>query len=392
MRKVRVALVEGDGSGPEMMKVACAVVIEAAKKDDVEVEFVKTPAGWAAYKEFGDTLPRQSLKVATELRLLFFGGVGEKDLDKTLGKKHPEMMPEARCLLTIRQKWGLLVNERPAIFHPGLRSIAKVRESAIPDSGIRQIWLRYLLEDIYFGNRHFIGKIGRRAERVMGLKLKHQVTGKERVVSDIGYYTKRNLFAYFRYAFARARELHAPLICVDKKNVMARYVFWRLIAEKIHKREFPDVEMKCYYSDDTTRLLFNPALLNGVIACGNEHGDMLSDGALESVGSMGLMYSSAKNLKTGAALFESGAGTYPEAKGKNIANPIGRVLAGGLLLGHIEAPKGAQAIENAVLGLLSDGYRTEDLVVRDPLEIVSPGYGDKILGTREMGQMILSRL
>ena len=107
---------------------------------------------------------------------------------------------------------------------------------------------------------------------------------------------------------------------------MPHYVFWRKIVERIHREDFPEVELRFQYSDNTTQMLFNPASLEGVIACGNEHGDNLSDGALAAVGSMGMMYSSAVNPETRFAMFESGAGTYPEAKGKNIANPIGRIL------------------------------------------------------------------
>jgi len=394
MRKVVVGLVLGDGSAPEGMAQACAIAIKAARKDGIKLVFEKIAAGWAAFNEFGDTLPAKSLKRATELGLLFFGGVGEKALDDTIGKQHPEMLPEGRCLLTFRDEWQLLVNERPAIYHPELRSIAKVRESSIPDKGINQCWLRFLLEDSYYGNRHFIKKINPEAVEIIGLKLKDKVTGEESVVSDLAYYTIEKVTEFFRYAFTRARGLHVPLICVDKKNVLARYVFWRKIATKIHEQEFSDVEMRCHYSDDTTRLLFNPALLDGVIACGNEHGDMLSDGALEAVGSMGLMYSSAKNLKTGQALFESGAGTFPEAKGKNITNPIGRIMAGSLLDEHIGALNGARAIEQAVLRVLKEGYRTPDLCgnKKDPYALASPGWGDKVLGTKEMGELILSYL
>jgi 3-isopropylmalate dehydrogenase len=382
-RKVQIALAEGDGSAPEQMAWATKIAIEAAKLDDIDIEFVPTPMGWCVFKEAGDTLPRESMDMATKLGLLFFGGVGEKSLDNTLGAgPNAKFKPEGRCLLTIRNEWGLLVNERPAIYYPELRGVAKVREDAIPDNGVRQIWLRFLLEDSYFGNRTFCGTIGWQAERLTGMRLKDAVTGDESIVADLAFYRASSVTEYFRYAFGRAKALGVPLICVDKSNVMARYVFWRKIAERIHERAFPDVQMRCHFSDDTTRLLFNPTMLDGVIACGNEHGDMLSDGALEAVGSMGMMFSSAINLKTRAAMFESGAGTYPEAKGKDIANPIGRILTGAMMLEHIGAVNGPAAIARAVRRAIAEGYKTPDLFRKgdDPnLRVGTCGMGEKIL-------------
>ena len=382
MKEVQIALAWGDGSAPETMAPAVKIADSAAKLDGIQIVWVETPMGWCAFEKYGDTLPEISMKNATKCGILFFGGVGEKSLDKTLGVKYPKMKPEGRCLLTIRDEWGLLVNERPAIYYPGLEGIANVRPDAIPANGIRQIWLRFLLEDSYFGNRRFANKLGLQAKSLLGVCLKDEVTGNEQIVSDIAFYHRKSIEEYFQYAFGRAREVGVPLICVDKSNVMPRYVFWRRIAEKIHEEKFPDVEMKKFYSDDTTRLLFHPKMLEGVIACGNEHGDMLSDGALEAVGSMGMMYSSAKNLKSGAAMFESGAGTYPEAKGQNIANPIGRILTAAMMLRHIGAEKGADAIERAVRTTLEWGYRTKD--------IASPQC--QTLGTAEIGAMILSHL
>jgi 3-isopropylmalate dehydrogenase len=387
MKRIRVALVEGDGAAPEMMAVACAVAQKAAEQDGVYFDFEKTPMGWDALGKFGDTLPAESLAKATDIGLLFFGGVGEKALDKTLGVQFPKMRPEGRCLLTIRDKWGLLINERPAIFHPELRGLAKVRENEIPASGIRQFWLRYLLEGEYFGNREFIGNIGHEAEKLMGLKLKDDVTGDEPVISNIEFLTQANVVRYFRYAFGRARELKMPLICVAKANVLPTHLYFWLNAKRIQREEFPDVDLReVVYSDDGTQLLFEPSKLEGVIACTNKDGDMLSDGALKAVGSMGLMCSSAINPVTGAAMFESGAGTYPEAKGKDIANPIGRILTGAMLNRYVGNLSAAQRTEASVRKTLLAGYRTPDLF-KDGVDDSS-----KLVGTTEIGRLVISNL
>ncbi|MDP1995136.1 MAG: isocitrate/isopropylmalate family dehydrogenase, partial [Ignavibacteria bacterium] len=102
MKEKRIALVTGDGSGPEMMAVACGIVIEAAEKDGVEIIFEETPMGWDAYEEYGDTLPQESFKRAVEIGTIFFGGVGDPKIDDTVGAEKPEMKPEARCLLALR--------------------------------------------------------------------------------------------------------------------------------------------------------------------------------------------------------------------------------------------------------------------------------------------------
>ncbi|HTY13398.1 MAG TPA: isocitrate/isopropylmalate family dehydrogenase, partial [Candidatus Omnitrophota bacterium] len=196
---------------------------------------------------------------------------------------------------------------------------------------------------------------------------------------------KTSVEKYIRYAFSYAKKVGLPLISIDKYNVMARYVYWRAIVERIGKTEFPDVLLINQLVDSAAALLFTPAKLNGVIACGNEHGDILSDGAAAALGSMGMMCSSSINPDTGAGLFESGAGTAPTLAGQDKANPLGRILTGALMLRHIGAEKGAKAIEEAVNRLLAEGYRTGDIFTRsdDP---------KKLLGTKAAGDNIISRL
>jgi 3-isopropylmalate dehydrogenase len=220
---------------------------------------------------------------------------------------------------------------------------------------------------------------------MIGLKLKKNVTGNDEIVSDIAYYRRSTVEKYLRAAFTYARTVKMPLISIDKSNVMARYVFWREIATRIGREEFPDVKLVHQLVDSANALLFTPALLHGVIACGNEHGDILSDGAASALGSMGLMCSSAINPDTGAAMFESGAGTVPTLAGQDKANPLGRILTAALMLRHIGALKGAAAIEGAVNKVLRDGYRTGDLysAADDP---------KKLLGTSAMGDRVLSCL
>lgn len=386
MKKVKIALAPGDGSGPEMMDAACKVAIAAGKLDGIEIEFIETPMGWCAFEEYGDTLPEESLEKATELGLLFFGGVGDTEIDDTLGVKYPKMKPEARCLLTIRKEWGLLLNFRPMIYYPELKHLSKLRPDLIPDDKvIQQIFIRYLLQDSYFGNQDLMKHIPEDIREKLGIKLKDDVTGDEDMVANLAYFKRETLVKYLREAFKYAKQVGLPVISVDKSNVMPHQMFWRKNSVRIGKEEFPDVELNHRYSDATNMLLFNPALLHGVIACGNEIGDILSDGAAEANGSLGMMHSSAINPENRMAMFESGAGTVPKLKGEDKANPLGRILTAAMMLRHIGALKGADAIETAVNGALKDGYRTHDIYTPDII------WG-KNLGTKAMGELILCKL
>jgi len=382
MKQKLVALVTGDGSGPEMMTVAWSVAVEAAKKDGIELDYELTPMGWNAYKKFGDTLPPESFKRAMEIGTIFFGGVGDPKLDGTIGAEKPEMRPEARCLLALRKNMGLLLNFRPMIYYKELAHLANVKPETIPAEGITQVWIRYLLEDSYFGNEDY----SKNPTFGPYFKPKSQVTGDEQVVMDLAYYNRATVEKYIRAAFNYAKNAGLPLISIDKANVMARYLFWRKIVTKIGKEEFPDVTLTHQLVDSANALLFTPAKLHGVIACGNEHGDILSDGAASALGSMGLMCSSAINPDTGAAMFESGAGTAPTLAGQDKANPLGRILTGAMMLRHLGAVNGAKAIEDAVKKALYMGYRTGDMCGNNSAP------GNSLLGTAEMGRMILSLL
>ncbi len=388
--KKTIALVTGDGSGPEMMVVACAIAIEAAKKDDIEIIFEETPMGWNAYHQFGDTLPKESLERAIEIGTIFFGGVGDFKNDSTIGKEKPEMKPEARALLTLRKRMGLLLNFRPMIYYKALAHLANVKPEMISDKGIQQIWIRFLLQDSYFGNANFLehslpNTNSWNVAQLWGIKPKSDVSLNDDIVSDLAYYRKETIEKYFRAAFSYARAKGLPLISIDKANVMARYDYWRKIATRIGKEEFSDVPLTHQLVDSANALLFTPEKLHGVIACGNEHGDILSDGAAAALGSMGMMCSSAINPDTGAAMFESGAGTAPTLAGQNKANPLGRILTAAMMLRHIGAEKGASAIENAVRTVLINGYRTIDLVS-------GREQPEALLGTEEMGYEVLSCL
>jgi len=389
MTTKQIALVTGDGSGPEMMAQACRVTEAAARLDGIDIEWVPTPMGWNAYEKTGDTFPKESFELATKIGTLFFGGVGDPKYDDTIGKENPAMKPEPRALLPIRKQWGLLHNFRYFYFNVLNRHQIKIRPELIPAGGVTQLWVRFLLEDSYFGNEDLRDHITLSDEmkKLLGsdrIKLHSEVTGDEEIFIDVAYYRKSTLIRYFMFCFEEARRLGMPMICVSKSNVLPRYLFWRKVCDQVAKN-FPDVKLEHVIVDTACMRLFNPALLNGIIACGNEHGDILTDGASESNGSMGMMRSSAINVENGMAMFESGAGTFPQGAGQDIANPIGRILTGALLLRHIGSNKGADALEWAVKMVLAEGYRTGDIFTADD----DPA---KKVGCSRMGQLVLDQL
>lgn len=379
---IKIALVKGDGSGPEMMVEAVKVAQKAALLDNIQIEFVETPMGWNAYKQFGDTLPESSLKTVLDLGLVFFGGVGDFEYDKTIGVEKPQMRPELRVLLALRKQMGLLINFRPIYYYKALVGLSNIKPETITRNVVKQVWMRFLLEDSYFGNEDLLPKIPQDVAKSLGIKLKKDISGSEEIVTDLAYYKKSTIQKFLRSAFSYAKSINEPIIIIDKSNVVPRYELWRKTALEIAK-EFPGVPVTNQLVDSANALLFTPEKLSGVIACGNEHGDILSDGAAGAMGSMGLMCSSAINPDTKAAMFESGAGTAPTIKGQDKANPIGRILTGGMMLKHIGAENGAQKIEDAVTNTLLEGYRTVDLFTDSDDKA-------KLLGTKAMGDKISS--
>lgn len=384
MKKI-IALVKGDGAAPEAMAVACKVVVAAAKKHGCEVNFVNTQMGYNAFDKFGDTAPAESIKTIKQLGVVFFGGVGNPDLDKTIGTEHPEMRPEARGLLKLRQTLGLLINLRPFVLDKKFSHLFGVRPERVSEAGVRMLFVRYLLEDCYYGTVDLIKYIPEDIRQKLGLKLKSEVTGDEEIVTSLSYFTRSNLEKYFNWVYEYARKAGMPVIIANKKNVQSEQVFYVQNGLRISK-EFPDVNTTELLIDAGIAALFHPNRLDAIIACANLHGDLITDGAAEVEGGMGMMHSLAINPDTGEAMFESGAGTDYKHAGQNITNPIGRTLAGGLMLDHIGKKQAGDDVRRAVRQTLDAGYRTPDIfsqAIDDPA---------KKVGTKEMGEKVLSLL
>jgi 3-isopropylmalate dehydrogenase len=384
-KHIEIALTLGDGAGPELMRHSCNIVESAARQfDGLQITWVPAPMGWSAYQSFGDTFPGPSLETVQRLKVVYFGGVGDFSHDE-LAREHPEMSPEPRVLKGLRRGMGLLMNHRPVSFVPELIHLSRLRPDLIPGDGITMYCIRFLLEDVYFGNEDLLHLLSTDAAAAIGLKRKQDVTGLEERVTMLGYFSHELVERYFHGVFQLARRMNLPVVNVDKKNIEACSEFWHRICVRLHDEQYPDVPLSHLYIDAACARIFHPADLNAVIALQNMHGDIFTDTATEAAGGMGMMCSSAVNPTTGAAMFESGAGTAPTLVGKNVANPIGRILTGAMMLDHIGAPNGAKAIRNGVAATLKEGYRTTDLFAagRDK---------GKPLSTTEIAAAVMSRL
>jgi 3-isopropylmalate dehydrogenase len=402
MKQVLVPLTKGDGEAPAMMDVVCPLAIQAAEMNDIELVFVDAPGGYAALASMRDTYPASTRELYLKHKIAFFGGVGEKALDETIGKERPHMKPEGRLLLGARQDLELLVCIRPLTIPTFMANSARVKHQFIPRGGINAVCMRYLPEDGYYGNRDLIQRLrnlvvsGVPHDDVtivvnaviaeLGLRQKGDVTGEEKIVTDMAYFTRKNLERFARYAFSYAREHHRPVLDIHKANILPTSIFWKMTMDRIRKEEFPDVEfLGDEFIDAACSKVYNPAIFNAVIIAANVFGDIFSDALLGAL-SMGMMHSISINPDTGAAFFESGAGTADDIKGQDIANPLGRALTAALLLKHIGAHRGGQALEDAIWKVLKLGWRTRDIYAEG---VDKPS---RLIGTREMGKRVARAL
>lgn len=362
-KTVDIALMIGDGIGPELMPLAGKLTAEAAERlDGVKINWIPAPVGCGAYEKYGDTFPRSSYDTAMSTGLVFFGGVGDPKFDETVGLEHPEMKPEPRILKPLRKDLGLLVNHRPVVFLPSLAASGGVNPMRAPKSVVTVHCMRQLLMDAYFGNEDLGPLIDPETAAAIGFKQKAQVTGLEDRVSMLSYLDRDVVERFMHYDFKMARQLGLPVICVDKANMETCSEFWRKICKRLQAEYYPDVVLKFLYIDAATAAVFVPERLRGVVIANNLYGDILSDTVAGAV-SMGMMCSSSVNTETGAALFERGAGSAPDIAGQNIANPIGCFLTGSMLNRHIGAPNAANAIERAINLALEAGCRTRDIYI-----------------------------
>jgi 3-isopropylmalate dehydrogenase len=352
----RVAVLAGDGIGPEVVDEALRV-LKAAPFNRLSFEFVDGLIGGAAIDVHDDPLPAQSLAVAQSADAILFGAVGEPRFDAAPRAKRPE-----QGLLRLRKELGLFANLRPATVFAGLEAASALKPEVV--EGLDILIVRELTGDIYFGQPRGI----------------RELPGGEREGFDTMRYTEGEIRRIARVAFTAARKRSSRVCSVDKANVLETTQLWREVVTEVG-REYPDVQLSHMYVDNAAMQLVRRPRQFDVILTGNMFGDILSDEASMLTGSIGMLPSASLDA-AGKGLYEPIHGSAPDIAGRGIANPLAAILSAAMMLRYsFQNESGAARIERAVGDVLRSGARTADL---------APGA--HTVGTRAMGDLVIAAL
>jgi len=356
MERRQIAVLPGDGIGPEVMEVTLKIMEKTANRFSIPLSFKEGDVGGAAIDRHGKALPESTLSLCESSAAILFGSVGGPKWESL----PPEQQPERGALLPLRKHFSLFANLRPAIIFPQLVSASPLREELVR-AGLDILVVRELTGDIYFGQPK-----GREPDRAF----------------DTMVYTRMEIDRIARVAFDAARTRRRKVTSIDKANVLTTMVLWREVVNAV-ATEYPDVAFNSMYVDNAAmQLVRNPAQFD-VMLCGNMFGDILSDEASMITGSLGMLPSASLNGGS-FGLYEPAGGSAPDIAGKGIANPIAQILSGAMLFKYsLGCEEAYRAIFSAVDRVLTEGYRTRDIA----------GHGSSaVVGTAEMGRLIAERI
>jgi len=330
--KLKIALLPGDGIGPEVTYEAVKVLNAIAEKYKHTFDFTKAVVGAVAIDETGKSLPNRTLKICAESDAILFGAIGNLKYDNNPSAK---VRPE-QGLLKLRKSLGLFANIRPLITYESLIHKSALKESVIKDTDF--VIYRELTGGIYFGEKT-LSADGNRA-------------------IDECSYTIKEIDRISHLAFKAAQVRRKKLTLIDKANVLETSKLWRRQVSAL-SNQYPDVELEYLFVDNAAmQIILNPTQFD-VILTENMFGDIISDEASVISGSIGLLASA--SIGKHSALFEPIHGSYPQAKGKNIANPIASILSAAMLLDYFELYQEASFIKEAVKKSLALNVCTIDI-------------------------------
>lgn len=359
MKTYKVAVLAGDGIGPEVMAEAVKVLDKAGRKHGFALEYRHADVGGCAIDRHGEALPASTLKACEESQAILFGSVGGPKWESL----PPEKQPERAALLPLRKHFNLYCNLRPAKVYKELASACPLRADIVGD-GFDILVVRELTGGIYFSKRPTSkGREG---------------SGASERAWDTKEYTRAEIERISHRAFQAARLRSRNVFSVDKANVLTSMVFWREVVTGVSK-QYPDVKLSHIYVDNAAmQLVKNPHQFD-VVLCGNMFGDIISDECAMLTGSMGLL-PSASLSEGGLGLYEPAGGSAPDIAGKGIANPIAQILSAALMLRYsFQEEAAARAIEDAVAASIAGGIRTADIASRGERTVGTAGMGDAIL-------------
>jgi 3-isopropylmalate dehydrogenase len=369
-----IALIPGDGIGPEVMGRTTDVLDAIGDKYDHVFNYVELLAGGRAIDETGVPLPPETLEAAKQCDALLLGALGGPKWDTLPGHLRPE-----RGLLGLRAGLEVYANLRPAALLPQLRAACPLKDEVLiagnPEGKPTFDFLivRELTGGLYFGER------GRGADGNSAF--------------DTENYSRHEIERVLRAAYAAAGGRRKKLCIVDKANVLESSRFWREVAAVVSK-DYPDIETSYLYVDNCAMQLIRAPGQFDVIVTSNLFGDILSDEASVLTGSIGMLASASLGSPPGpektypVGMYEPIHGSAPDIAGKDIANPLATILSAAMMLRYsFSLEKEALAVESAVNAVLDAGYRTRDIAGRS-----SPDVKEKIVGTMEMGEAVLKAL
>ncbi len=353
----KIAVVAGDGIGPEVMEENIKVLNAVGEKYGHSFEYNYVLGGGCAIDKYGEPLPQETIDVCKASDSVLLGAVGGWQWDTLPGDKRPE-----RALLGLRGALGLYANLRPATLHQALAGACPLKPELVAD-GVDIMVVRELTGGMYFGEKG-------RKQTDMG-----------EAAYDVEIYSEKEVERIARRGFEIAMQRGKHLTNVDKQNVLESSRLWRSVVNKVAE-DYPEVTLDHLYVDNASmQLIMRPTTFD-VIVTSNIFGDILSDEASQMTGSIGMLPSA--SLGDGSlGMYEPVHGSAPDIAGKDIANPIATILSGAMMLKYsFGLDKEAKDIEDAVTKVLNEGYRTADIY----------SEGMKKVGTKEMGRLIIERL
>lgn len=360
----RIAVLAGDGIGPEVMVEGLRVLEAASKKFSISFEFDHKLVGGAAIDAVGRALPAETLAACEQADAILFGSVGGPKWESLPANEQPERA----ALLPLRKHFGLFANLRPAICLPELTHASPLHPRLV-EGGFDVLCVRELTGGLYFGEPKYI----------------KSENGEDFAV-DTMIYWESEIRRIAKIAFEAARNRRKEITSIDKANVLQNGILWRRVVNEV-SRDYPDVTLKHLYVDNAAmQLIKNPKSFD-VILAENLFGDILSDEMAMIAGSLGMLPSASLGESTGGTtrfgMFEPSGGTAPDIAGQGIANPIAQILSCAMMLrfsiGRVDA---AEAIENAVRAVISSGLRTGDIHTPEA----------RLVGTSEMGAAIAAQI
>ena len=335
--KYNIAVIPGDGIGPEVINEAIKVLDAVGGKYGHEFNYTQVLAGGAAIDAAGECLPQETIDIAKKSDAVLLGAVGGPKWDSLPGDKRPE-----RALLGIRKELGLFANLRPAIMFDELKDACPIRPEKV-EGGLDLLVVRELTGGIYFGERGY------------------KDTDMGKAAYDIEQYSEGEVRRIAKVAFDMAMKRNKKVTSVDKANVLESSRLWRKTVAEVAKN-YPEVELENFYVDNTAmQLVYNPKQFD-VIVTSNIFGDILSDEASMITGSLGML-PSASLAEGNFGMYEPVHGSAPDIAGTGKANPMATILSAAMMLKYtFGLSDEADAIESAVKKTLAAGYRTPDIM------------------------------